>query len=179
MSNETDQLLESLTDSQKHAVEIMQTFIGLYGSKNKGNGEGLFSGISRHTNLENRVPLIAMSSSTIMQFWGKLCDKMLVSMPTMKSDLMLIKLWSLPNQREIIQVLRKESQQTCIIARAIQSSLSAAKKAEWEAIQSEQNALEKALENNTALTELKDDGFADKEIPFGDKEPVKEKGSLL
>lgn len=170
MSNETDMLLESLTDSQKHAIEIMQTFIGLYGSKNKGNGEGLFSGISRYTNLENRVPLIAMSSSTIMQFWGKLCDKMLVSMPTTKSDSMLIKLWSLPNQREIIQVLRKESQQTCIIARTIQSSLSAAKKAEWEAIQ---------LENNTALTELKDDGFADKEIPFGDKEPAKETGSLL
>lgn len=179
MSSETEQLLESLSEAEKNAVEVIQTFIGLYSKVNKGDGEGLFSGMARYTNLANRVPLAAMSSSTLMQFWSKLRDKMLVSIPITKSDKILIKLWNLPNQREIIQCLRKESPEIIQIARAIQSTLSAAKKAEWEAIQKEQEVMDKALENETALTELKTpvehDDFADKEIPFGNKES----GSLL
>lgn len=174
MSSETEQLLESFSESEKNAIKVIQTFIGLYSPMNQGNGVGLFSGMKRHENLVARIPNAAMSSYTLLEFWSKLREKMLVGLPPMKADKMLISLWSLPNQREVIRYLRKSAFEFEQIARQLQSSLSAAKKAEWEAIQKEQEVLEKALENETALTELKapveTDNFSDKEIPFGNKE---------
>lgn len=181
MLNEVEQLLESLSEAQQNAVKVIQTFIGIYSPANQGNGTGLFSGIKRYEALENRVPLAAMSSFSLFQFWGKLREKMLVGIPVSKSDKLLISLWNLPNQRQIIQSLRKESAEIIQIARAIQSSLSATKKAEWEAIKAENEALDKALENNVVFEakakEVPDDGFGDKEIPFGKKET--KEGSLL
>lgn len=161
MSSETEQLLESFSDSEKDAIKVIQTFIGLYSPMNQGNGVGLFSGMKRHENLVARIPNAAMSSSTLLEFWSKLREKMLVGLPPVKADKMLISIWNLPNQRKIIKHFRTCAFEFEQIARQLQSSLSAAKKAEWEAIQKEQEAIEKAVEI---------DDFADKKIPFGNKE---------
>ena len=125
------QLLNSLSEPEKNAIEVIKTFIGIYTPMNEGDGDGLFSGIERYRKLADRLPQAAISSQTLYDFWSKLRLKMHVSMPPTKATELLLPLWGLPNQLAILNRMVNQGNELIQVALAIYREEVAARKSKW------------------------------------------------
>ena len=111
-----NELLESLTEPQQHAVKLLKAFIETYNSR---DGTGMFSGVSRYAMLESRTALAAVRSLTLLNFWATLRRSLRVDIPSRSDDDVIAPLWQCENPLPVLQCLATESAELTMLARML------------------------------------------------------------
>jgi hypothetical protein len=123
-----NELLESITPAQGHAVKIIRVFLAVY---NAGDGTGLFSGISRYNMLESRLALAGARSTDLLGFWAVLRRSLRLDLPPKKADEVISALWTHPDPRGVLRCLATEAAEVIMIARMLHDQDKTEKKALW------------------------------------------------
>jgi hypothetical protein len=113
-------IVESLDFPTFVGTALVRLFIGEYGSRSGGDGEGLFSGAERYGRLEPRVATAASGTSTLRGFWDRLCSQMGVGIHSGVLDTRLVALLGLPAgvRRLVLRALVEHSRTTVLVARS-------------------------------------------------------------
>jgi hypothetical protein len=136
------EILDTLSVPQKHAVEILKTFIDCF---NSADGIGLFAGVARYSYLESRCKICAVKSRDIMGFWSSLRQKLLCPIPPKKADKIITDLWGYSSlHSEVLNILATQSAECIMIARMLHDADKSERKRLWQELQAEQ---EKTQEN--------------------------------
>lgn len=88
--------LTTLTGAQLVATILAAQFPLIYGSRNKGDGEGLFAGVGRYEYLQTRLSDAAASCSTLATAWGQTARRLNLPVYPEDSYRVMAALFSLP-----------------------------------------------------------------------------------
>lgn len=111
-----NELLETLSPAQRHAVDIIRVFLAVYNSK---DGQGLFSGISRYQMLESRVALAGVRAKDLLGFWAILRRSLRLDIPLKKADEAIAKRWQSDEPEQVLRSFATESAEIIMIARML------------------------------------------------------------
>lgn len=112
MSNE---LLETLSLPEQHAVMLIKTAIDSY---NSFDGTGLFAGMERYQVLEGRVRIAAAQAQSLFQFWAILLRKMLWPTPSAIQGEKILPMLQSDAEEDILRALYNETAPIIMLARS-------------------------------------------------------------
>jgi hypothetical protein len=124
-------ILDSLDAPQKSAVAIIRTLIQAY---NSADGTGMFSGVERYHNLEQRVKIAAIQSRTMFEFMSRIMRSMQWPAPATKWDEQFISHMESAEETAILTALAQSVQSVIMIARHLENETKAARVYEPSAI---------------------------------------------
>lgn len=96
VGNTCCEYISILTGAQLVATILTAQFPLIYGSRNKGNGEGLFAGVGRYEYLQTRLADAAASCSTLATAWGQTARRLNLPVYPEESYRVMAALFSLP-----------------------------------------------------------------------------------
>ncbi len=104
----------NLDPGQREAVELMQIFIRVYG---RGDGTGLFCGVTRYAVLEARTRLAATQSRTPLEFASRLMRSMQWPVPPSKEDAAIFDALSTECAAPMLATLMRDTAAIVMLAR--------------------------------------------------------------
>ena len=127
----------NLSKSEEMAVRYYKLILDCYNSK---DGTGLFAGMTRYTQLEQRVTLAATQAQNLRDFWCRITTSMKFYTVPKAADETLSNFWvlAIELQREMLDVLINQTAMVNVLARQMHTE----DKDERKRMQAEQEARE-------------------------------------
>lgn len=128
VGNTACEYLGILSGAQLVATIFAAQFPLIYGSRNKGDGEGLFAGIGRYEYLQTRLSDAAASCSTLATAWGQTARRLNLPVYPEDSYRVMAALFSLPKpiQAGALSAFLEAPELVIMSARFVADSIKAA-----------------------------------------------------
>lgn len=131
VGNTCCEYLSILTGAQLVATIFAAQFPLIYGGRNRGDGEGLFSGIGRYEYLQTRLSDAAASCSTLATAWGQTARRLNLPVYPEESYRVMAAMFSLPKpiQSAALSAFLEAPELVIMSARFVADSIKASSEA--------------------------------------------------
>lgn len=109
-------LVESLPQHQKDAIGIIKLSLDCYNSL---DGNGLFKGVERYSQLQSRVEMASTQAQSLFEFWSILLKRMMWSLPPKAADKLITSAITGKDDRAVLNTLASDTPSIISIARML------------------------------------------------------------